>query len=190
MVKVTLSTAGPNIFAITEVKDREKQRRELDTSLSSYSADAPSSEPGLYQSSSSSSDGGLRDLESGLEKTVISKKGAYTADFEEIDSAGLQQKWDLAALKYMDLLCLHQKAVNSLGKSSGDTHDKKTYSFLKATRFEYVRCFQDQADSNMMSMRKVMETLKIRPDNVAKIKAFIQQHEQTKDGKPIILDTK
>ncbi|KAH8689756.1 hypothetical protein GQ44DRAFT_734347 [Phaeosphaeriaceae sp. PMI808] len=41
-----------------------------------------------------------------------------------------------------------------------------------------------------MSMRKVMETLKIGPDNVAKIKAFIQQHEQTKDGKPVISDTK
>ncbi|KAH6639237.1 hypothetical protein C7974DRAFT_388075 [Boeremia exigua] len=59
----------------------------------------------------------------------------------------------------MDLLCLHQKAVNSLGKSSGDTHDRKVYDFLRAPRFEYVRCFQDQADGNMMSMKKVMETL-------------------------------
>jgi hypothetical protein len=79
----------------------------------------------------------------GFEKTVISKKGAYTADFEEIDSAGLQPNWDLAALKYLDLICLHQKAVNSLGKGSGDTHDKSVHGFLRATRFDYVRCFQD-----------------------------------------------
>ncbi|KAF2445877.1 hypothetical protein P171DRAFT_431266 [Karstenula rhodostoma CBS 690.94] len=191
-----------DVFAITKVRDREKQRRELNAPPSSYSADAPSSdrlgqpssEPGPYQSSSS--DSGLGDLESGLEKTVISKKEAYTADFEEIDSAGFQQNWDLAALKYMDLLCLHQKAVNSLGKGSGDTHDKKTHNFLRAARFEYVRCFQDQADGNMMSMRKVMETLKspsgneIGPDSVTKIKAFIQKHETTKDGKPVISDTK
>ncbi|KAH8725886.1 hypothetical protein GQ44DRAFT_706673 [Phaeosphaeriaceae sp. PMI808] len=191
-----------DVFAITEVKDREKQRRELNASPLSYSANAPSSdrlgqpssEPGLYQSSSS--DGGLGDLESGLEKTVISKERAYTTDFEEIDLAGLQQNWDLAALKYMDLLCLHQKAVNSLGKGSSDTHDKKTRNFLRATRFEYVRCFQGQADSNMMSMRKVIETLKfpsgneIGLDNVAKIKSFIQEHEQIKDRKPVISDTK
>lgn len=135
-------------------------------------------------------------MERGLEKTVISKEGAYAADFEEIDSAGLQQNWDLAALKYIDLLCLHQKAVNSLGKISGDTHDKKTREFLRTARFEYIRCFQDQADSNMMSMRKVMETLKfpsgneIGPNNVLKIKAFIQEHEQIRDGKPVISNTK
>lgn len=135
-------------------------------------------------------------MESGLGKTVISKQGAYTADFEEIDLAGLQQNWALAALKHMDLLCLHQKAVNSLGKDSGDTYDKQTHDFLRAARFEYVRCFQDQADANMISMRKLMETLRfpsgdeMGPETVAKIKAFIQEHEQTKDGKPMISDTK
>lgn len=135
-------------------------------------------------------------MEGGLEKTFITKKAAYTADFEGIDLAGLQQNWDLAALKYLDLICLHQKAVNSLGKISGDTHDKQTHNFLRATRFEFVRCFQDQADSNMMSMRRVIETLKfpwgneIGPDNVAKIKAFIQEHEQTKDRTPVISNTK
>lgn len=126
------------VFAITKVKDGEKQTRRLNSSPSSYPADAfssggfgkPSSEPGPYQSSSS--DSRLGELESGLEKTVMSKKGAHTADFEEIDSAGLQQNWDLAALKYLDLLCLHQKAVNSLGKGSGDAHDKRVHNFLKA----------------------------------------------------------
>jgi hypothetical protein len=190
-----------DVFVITKVKEREKQRRELNASLLSDSADALSSEqlrqlssdPGLYQSSSS--DGGLGDLESGLEKTVIGKKETYTADFEEIDSAGLQQNWDLAALKYLDLICLHQKAVNSLGKNSGDRHDKTTRDFLRTTKFEYIRCFQDQADGNMMSMRNVMETLKfssgdeIGPDNIAEIKAFIQKHERRKD-KPVISDTK
>ncbi|KAF2788275.1 hypothetical protein K505DRAFT_379010 [Melanomma pulvis-pyrius CBS 109.77] len=180
-----------DVFAITKVKVGEKQMRDAP---SSDRLGQPSSELGPYQSSSS--DGGLGDLESGLEKTVISKKGAYTADFEEIDSAGLQQNWDLAALKYMDLLCLHQKAVNSLGKSSGNIHDIQTREFLRAARFEYVRCFQDQADGNMMSMRKAMETLKfpsgneIGPDNIAKIKAFILEHEKTKDGKSVISDTK
>jgi hypothetical protein len=135
-------------------------------------------------------------LESGLKKTVISKQGAYTADFEEIDSPGLQKNWDLVALKYLDLICLHQKAANSLCKGSGDAHDKRLHPFSRATKFEYVRCFQDQADGNMMSMRKVMETLtfpsgsEIGPDNIAKIKAFIQEHELTKDGKPMISDTK
>ncbi|KAJ4325162.1 hypothetical protein N0V94_000876 [Neodidymelliopsis sp. IMI 364377] len=180
------------VFAITKVKDGEKQRRELNASPSSYSADAPSSD----RLGQPSLEPGLGDFESGLDKTVISNKGAYTADFEEIDSAGLRQNWDLAALKYMDLICLHQKAVNSLGKGSGDAHDRRVHDFLRATRFEYVRCFQDQADRNMMSMRKVMETLKfpsggeIGPDNVAEIKAFIQKHELTKDGKPVISDTR
>ncbi|CBX98859.1 predicted protein [Plenodomus lingam JN3] len=191
-----------DIFAITKVKDGEKQRRERNASPSSYSADAPlsdqlgqpSSEPGPYQSSSS--DDGLMDLESGLEKIVVSKQGAYTADFEEIDSAGIQQHWDLAALKYMDLLCLYQKAVNSLGKGSCAKRNKRTHDFLKTARFEYVRCFQDQADGNMMSMRKTIETLKLPggneygPDNIAKIKAFIQEHELTKEGKPLISDKK
>jgi hypothetical protein len=45
-------------------------------------------------------------------------------------------------------------------------------------------------------MREVMETLKfplgkkIGSDNVAKIKAFIQEHELTQDGKPVITNTK
>ncbi|KAL5114958.1 hypothetical protein ACEQ8H_007130 [Pleosporales sp. CAS-2024a] len=180
-----------DVFAITHVKCEEYQDHE-----DAPSSDRPiqlSSDPGQYQSSS---DSGIEDLGKGFKETSISKKAAYTADFEEIDSAGIQQNWDSAALKYMDLICLHQKAVNSLAKVCGDSHDRSVHRFLQATRFEYVRCFQDQADGNMMSMKNVMNTLKlpsgeeVGPEDIAALKAFIQEHELTKDGQPVISDAK
>ncbi|KAH8691776.1 hypothetical protein GQ44DRAFT_719918 [Phaeosphaeriaceae sp. PMI808] len=66
----------------------------------------------------------------------------------------------------MDLLCLHQKAVNSLGKSSGDIHDKQTHNFLRATRFEYLlhktQAHKTQAARDEVSSNKDSENPYLR----------------------------
>jgi hypothetical protein len=138
------------------------------------------------------------DIAPEMEKITLLKQDNtdYLGDFAEVDSWDIQKKWDKAALKYLDLICMHRTSLYSLQKKSQDPSlgDKALGSFLNNAIFEFIRPYQLLADKKTAAMRDVLSTTEYSPgvqydeDDIKRLQEWVKHNELLDDGKPAVAE--
>jgi hypothetical protein len=114
----------------------------------------------------------------------------YQGDFLEIECWSVQKRWDKAALKYLDLICLQQNAFQTLGRKAGTPgpFDISMKSFLQEADFQFLRAWRTIGDTKSMSMTEVLRETKYDGDEVLNeaqiqdLKEWVKHNAMREDG--------
>lgn len=131
-----------------------------------------------------------------MEGTDISSQSEtnYQGDFIEIEAWNVQKRWDKAALKYLDLICLHENAILALSKKAvvPEAFDKALNSFLHQSEFQFLRAYQSVGDTNTMSMTEVLQKTKydgdqtLTKEQITELKSWVHDNVVREDGAPAV----
>ncbi|ORX94637.1 hypothetical protein BCR34DRAFT_594373 [Clohesyomyces aquaticus] len=85
--------------------------------------------------------------ESDVPDTQIPSPEDYP-ELEELDQVAKQQGWDISALKWLDIVCLHQTAPMSLAKKRCPSSvDEPFRKYIEHTEFRHIETYQKHADN-------------------------------------------
>ncbi|KAL5439968.1 hypothetical protein PMIN05_005089 [Paraphaeosphaeria minitans] len=94
---------------------------------------------------------------------------AYSTEFEEIEHIARTNKWEYAMLKYLDVVTLHQAALQSLW-NRGERSTAK--AFLDKAQFVHVQLRQPSKDKSMSSIDTVLQR-HIQVEQADMVKQFL-----------------
>ncbi|KAF2799895.1 hypothetical protein K505DRAFT_320840 [Melanomma pulvis-pyrius CBS 109.77] len=102
------------------------------------------------------------ELIEGVAHTDLDKEN-YVGEWEGIDANVTQNEWGKAALAYMDLISLHQVAITGLSRRRRPTSaDDVKKVFLQKSRFEHIRCYQDDKDREWIPIENLLMDFEVR----------------------------
>jgi hypothetical protein len=106
----------------------------------------------------------------------------YAPDFDQIDIVIHQQSWAEGALKFLDIVCLHTTATDSLARFNLKREDYHVQTLLERASFQWIRHSQESANREIMPLKTLFKSLKkynrrkLSTEEVEPLKAWLKQH--------------